>query len=458
VWIVPDFISKFLRQIADFWKSMDKQQKTRLYVTSAIVIVAISAGAILLTRPNHITLLNNTDVKQIGEMSDILNENKIWNAVENNGTSIQINSPDNNKAQVVLAQQGYPKGGMTFEDAISMIGISTTESDKKHIWKEQQISDLEAKLMLIDNIESAGVSLAVPEQTIFTTGNEEKPKPTANVVVKLKQTLTQQQVQGIVAIVSKSVEGLDPKDISVVDTNANILNANSGDDAIALASSQEEMRSKKEKDFENKVREYFNVGQFDNFDTFRVVANVVLDFDKLKSQSKTLGVPDGMDGGAVLESDSLKENAQNGSASGVPGTDTNPGGSAAPTYQTGTGDNGTYTKDQESRKYGYNETMTENEKATGKLIPDQSSMAISLWYGKKVATADGLNDDFINQVKQAASTATGIPVTNISVNKYKLAQPEIVKKPITDQIKQYTTDYGFFLIMLILIIGLMMAV
>lgn len=455
---MPEFISRFLRQISDFWKNMDKQQKTRLYITSAIVIVAITAGAILLTKPNHITLLNNADIKQIGEMSDILNENNIWNSVENNGTTIQINSKDNNKAQVVLAQKGYPKGGMTFEDAISMIGISTTESDKKHIWKEQQISDIEAKLLLLDNIESARVSLALPEKSIFTTGNEEKPRPTANVVVKLKQPLTQNQVQGIVAIVSKSVEGLDPKDISVVDTNANILNANLEDDSMVLASSQEAMRSKKEKDFENKVREYFNVGQFDNFDTFRVVANVVLDFDKQKSQSKILGIPEGLDGGAVKESDTLKENAQNGTASGVPGTDTNPGGANAPAYQIGSSDNGSYTKSQESRKYEYNETMTESEKATGKLIPDQSSMAISLWYGMKVKTDEGLTDEFINQVKQAASTATGIPVNNISVNKYKLAQPEVVKKPLNDQIKQYLTDYGFFLIMLILIISLMMAV
>ncbi|MCR4394876.1 MAG: hypothetical protein NUV31_10940, partial [Dehalococcoidales bacterium] len=31
---------------------------------------------------------------------------------------------DNGKAQMVLAQEGYPKGGITFEDAISMIGIT----------------------------------------------------------------------------------------------------------------------------------------------------------------------------------------------------------------------------------------------------------------------------------------------------------------------------------------------
>lgn len=452
---MPEIFSRWLRQLSEFWKSLEKSQKTRLYITSAIVVAAITIGIVMLTRPSRIILVSNADQKQVGEMSTILNENKIWNSLDNGGSSIVINSKDNNKAQVLLAQEGYPKGGMTFEDAISMIGISTTESDKKHIWKQQQISDIEAKLMMLDNIELATVSLALPEKTIFVTEDQKKLKPTAYVMVKPKEPLTPEQVKGIVMIVSRSVEGLDPKDITVVDNNSNILNSETSEDSVNIANSQEEIRLKREKDLQNKVREYFNVGQFENFDTFRVVANVILDFDKEKSQSKTLANPQGMDSGALISSDILKEKLENGTVNGVPGTDTNPGNANSPSYQVGNGENSSYNKQHDIKNFGYNETLNDREKAVGKLIPDESSLAISLWYGKKVTSDTGLTDDFINQVKQAASSATGIPLTNISVNKYKLAAPEVVKKSTSEIVREMISDYGFFAVMLLLIIGLL---
>jgi flagellar M-ring protein FliF len=85
-------------------------------------VAAISISIILLTRPQRVVLFTNSDQKQIGEMISILNDNGIWNTAENNGTSIVIDQKDNSKAQIVLAQAGYPKEGFTFEDAISSIG------------------------------------------------------------------------------------------------------------------------------------------------------------------------------------------------------------------------------------------------------------------------------------------------------------------------------------------------
>jgi len=53
------------------------------------------------------------------------------------------------------------------------------------------------------------------------------------------------------------------------------------------------------------------------------------------------------------------------------------------------------------------------------MIAERSSMAISLWYGRRVQDESKLSEELINQVRIAASTATGILVENISVNKYK---------------------------------------
>lgn len=455
---MPEVIKRYLDKIKEFWKSLDKSQKIRLYVTSAIVIVAVSISIFLLARPKRIVLFSNSDQKQIGEMVAVLNDNGIWNSAGNNGTSIIINSKDNNNAQILLAQAGYPKEGFTFEDAISKIGITTTQSDKKVIWKQQQISDLETKIEMLDNIDEAFITLATPESSIFQTAGQEQPRPTAYVMVRPNTKLTSAQVEGIVMLVSRSVERLDPKDVTVADNNSNILNANTGDEFISAANSQEELRQKRENELEQKVLDYFSVGQFDNFDTLRVVANATLDFDKDKSQIKSITNPQGMDGGAVISSKTSEETVKNGTASGEPGLQSNPGESNAPSYQTGDNTSSDYSNKQAETNYGYDEQLRETEKATGKLIPEESGIGIFLWYGKRVTDDSKMGDEFVNGIKMATSTATGVPLKNITVSKMKMAQPEVIKKTTSEIIKELVSDYGFFALMLILIIGLLIGV
>jgi flagellar M-ring protein FliF len=452
---MPDVIKKYLDQLKEFWGSLEKAQKTRLYITSAIVVIAIAISIIVLTKPNRIVLFSNPDQKQIGEMITILSDNSIWNEAQNNGTSIVIDSKNNNKAQILLAQAGYPKNGMTFEDAISKIGITTTESDKKHIWKAQQVSDLETKIKMLDNIDNAAVTLATPESSIFYNEGQTQPRPTAFVMIEPNQKLTDAQVEGIVMLVSRSVENLDPKDITVTDNNSNILNASNSDDSISAVNSQEDLRRQRENELEQKVLDYFSVGQFDNFDTLRVVANATLDFDKDKATTKSITNPQGMDAGAVISNKSTEETIKNGTASGEPGVGNNPGTTNNPSYQVGADGNSDYSNKSNETNFGYDEKMQETEKATGKLIPAESGLAISLWYGNKVTDAAKIDEPFINDIKAAASMATGVPLKNISVSKMKLAPPEVVQISLNDRIKQLITDYGFFALMLLLIFGLL---
>lgn len=452
---MPGFLQKLKQQVAEFWGSLDKSQKTRLYITSAVVIATVVIGIILLTRPSYVTLISSNDSRQIGEMKKILDDSKIWNKLDNDGNSIIVNKNDKAKARIAVSDKGFPKSGLTFEDAISMIGISTTESDKKHIWKQQEKAEIERMISSYDNIESAEVNVAVPEKTIFTMGDKEPPKPKAIVKITPREKLTENQVQGLVMLVSRSVENLDPKDVTVVDNNSNILNIESEDNSIDMANTQEKMRRDMEKHLQGKVYDYFSTGQFDGFDTIRVVANAILDFDKEKTQIKRIENPDDMDGGALLNSDILKENLENGAVRGEPGVGTNPGTANAPTYQIGDEENSSYKKSHEIKNFGYDETVKEQEKATGSLIPEQSTLALSFWYGQRVADDANLSNEFMNQARLAVSSATGIPVENISVTKLKLAPPEAVKKSTGDIIKEFISNYGVLLLLLVLIAALL---
>jgi flagellar M-ring protein FliF len=69
-----------------------------------------------------------------------------------------------------------------------------------------------------------------------------------------------------------------------------------------------------------------------------------------------------------------------------------------------------------------------------------------------------LDENFLNEVKSAASAATGIPVKNVVVNKLKLAQSKVIEKTLGDRINELLQDYGFLALMLILVITLAIAI
>ncbi|MCX7710683.1 MAG: flagellar basal-body MS-ring/collar protein FliF [Clostridia bacterium] len=447
---MPEMLSRMQQQVVEFWKNLEKSQRNRILITSAILLAAITIGIYLLTKPNYMTLIKNADPKEVGEMTKILDDKKVWNKVENNGGNIVIYTKDNNTAQAALVQNGYPKSNnFTFEDAFKMIKLNTTESDKKKLWEEYKAKSLAAKLKSLDNVEYADVTLTMPEPSPFVTKDEQKP--TANIMVKPKGELTGKQVEGIKLMVARSVENLNPKDISVIDNNGNPLGSEGNE--IDAPGTQYEMKQKVKKELEKSVRDLFN-GQFDNFDAIRVVANPVLDFNKEVKQIKEITNPQGLEGGATISKEETKETLKNDGASGAPGTDSNPGNTNSPSYQMGNNPNSSYNKQTSKVNNEFNETQTSAEKALGAMDAEKSSMTVSLLYGTRVTDDTKITPELIAQIQKSVSDATGIQASKVSVNKFKVAPPVEPKKPMSETVKEIFNTYGMFALILVLMIAL----
>jgi len=46
---MPEVLSKMQQQVTDFWKNLDKSQKTRILVTSGILVVVLTIAIVMLT-------------------------------------------------------------------------------------------------------------------------------------------------------------------------------------------------------------------------------------------------------------------------------------------------------------------------------------------------------------------------------------------------------------------------
>ena len=456
---MPEFAEKHVRQFKDFWGSLNRTQKKRIYITSGLVGVALLVAIILIAMPDRMTLYQSNDSKQIGEMTTILSDNGIWNKVENGGTSILIDKKNNDMAQVTLAQAGYPKDGTTFEDAISYIGLTTTDSDKKRIWKQQQKSDIENKIKMLDNIDNATVQLAIPDKSIFYSNETAPARPTSTVTVWANEKLTPSQVEGVKQIVAGSVEEITLDDIRVLDNFGNPLEGVKEDDSFNIMATYEEIRKNRARELENNVYKLYGMGKNEYFDNLSVAASPRLDFDTREYTREKIDTPDGFDPatGAVLEEHIRRETAEDTTLGGVPGMDTNPG-ETTPLYPMGGYDGvGSYNMSDIQRAYGYDRTVENSTKNLGDLIPEQSYLSVLLGYGIDIPDDSNLTEDYLGAVKLQASTATGIPTQNIAVTKLKLMKDPEPVLSITKRIQDFISEFGLLILMILLIITLILS-
>lgn len=447
---MPEIISKIVKPLLDFWKGLAKSQKIRIYITSGILVVAIGLGLYLLTRPTYTTVIENAEPTDIAAMQKILSDKGISYKLTDDQSGIIVNVKDSDQAHFELVSAGYPKNGLTFADALSNIKINTTESDKKHIWQQLDESDIARQLKLFSNVEDATVQITRPEKTLFideTNTSEAK----AAVTIIPKGEITPAQAESIVKIVASSVEGLDPKNVTVVDDKGNTLNTESTENSIDKTASQYEMKMKVKNDLEKNLREILN-DQYDSFDSAKVVVNPVLDFDTLTVDSKEISNPTGMDAGAIVSRQEVKEDLQNGSTGGTPGVSSNPG--TTPSYPATSSDTKSYKKSDTTENFAYNEAKKQSEKSLGEVIPDRTTAAITLLYGNRVADDTKLTDAMITEIKDMASKATGIPATNISVTKLKVQPATVTTPTVAETIKGLISDYGLLALLFLMIIAL----
>jgi flagellar M-ring protein FliF len=445
---LPEFLSRILKPIVEFWKGLDKSQRIRIYVTAGIVTVAVGLGLYLLTRPTYTTLIENASSEDIAGMQKVLTDKGISYKLTDDKSGIIVNQTDSDNAHLELVSAGYPKNGLTFADALSNIKINTTESDKKHIWQQLDESDIARQLKLIKNVKDASVTIINPEKTLLIDDTDSKDAK-ASVVITKDGDITPEQANSIVKLVASSVEGLDAKNVTVVDQDGNTLNTDT-ENSMNKTSTQYEMKIKVKTDLEQNVKNVLN-GQFDSFDTAKVVVNPILDFNTLTQSSKEITNPVGMDSGALISKHEKKENLQNGDSGGTPGVNSNPG--TTPTYTTTNSSNAkTYKSSDNTENFDYNRTEKQSEKSLGEVIPEKSSVAITLQYGNRVTDDTKLTADLISQVQKLASSATGIPVANITITKLKVLPPSTVNPTLSETIQSLMSAYGLPLLLLLLVI------
>lgn len=196
--------------------------KRKLSLVFVILLsFALMAGIMLWTeRVDYQVLYSNLSQEDAGQVIAKLKEMKVSYKVE--GNVIYVPSNKVYELRLELAAQGIPTGGGVGFEIFDKTQIGVTEFVQRLNYVRAIQGELTRTIRQLSEVDQARVHIAIPEKTIFT---EKEDKPTASVVLKLKpgRVLNQGQIGGIVHLVSSSVEGMQPQNVTVIDNMGNLL-------------------------------------------------------------------------------------------------------------------------------------------------------------------------------------------------------------------------------------------
>lgn len=275
--------------MSDFVKSMKDlgQFKLIAMVGAALVLIAFFVFISLrISSPMMAPLYSNLSMEDSGRIVQELETQKIPYELRANGTQIMVAAPEALKLRVTLAQQGIPSNGsiVGYEifDRAESLGTSN------FVLNVNMVRALEGELARtigsLQKVEHARVHLVMPKRELFT---REKQEPTASVVLKLRGSLSQSEIEGVANLIATAVPGLTSNKVTILDHSGRALakgNQDPNDPAIA-ASKSEEYRIAYESRMVNIIEDL--VGKSVGSDKVTAQVTADIDFDRVVRNSET---------------------------------------------------------------------------------------------------------------------------------------------------------------------------
>jgi len=246
-------IREILLQLQNLLKSISIGKRIALL----ILTVGFVAGFVFLMnwagKPEFHPLYANLDANDAGIILNRLKEQKIPYRLSANGGTILIPQEKIYEIRMELASEGLPQGGSIGFELFDNTKLGMTEFAQNVNYQRALQGELVRTINGFEEVDSCRVHIVMPEKSLFIKDEE---SASASVVLKLRhgKWLTQQQVQGIVHLVSSSVSRMGPENVTVVDSNGRLLTGSKDQSGIAtLSSDQLDYQAQVERKLENRV-------------------------------------------------------------------------------------------------------------------------------------------------------------------------------------------------------------
>jgi flagellar M-ring protein FliF len=306
-----NFFQRALAQLREFWASLSAARRFAVLALGTLALLALGTIFYLSGRSDYRVVFPDLTFEEVGAITEKLKAENIPYKLGGDGTRILVPEDRALTTKVLIASSGITvkgsKGFEIFDDA--PLGMTPFVQNVNYVRALQ--AELARSITQLEPVASARVIIARSEPSPFI--RDQKPT-TASVVLKLKvgANLNRSTAAAITSLVSRSVEGLKPEHVTIVDSSGHLLSdprAGEGNDG---GSAQLDARRELETYLRNKAEEMLNR----HLGPGRAVVSVSTDlnFQKVKERIEQVS-PEGK---AILAERSLNTKSVGGTVARGP--------------------------------------------------------------------------------------------------------------------------------------------
>lgn len=237
-----DFFRRLRDQVAEIWAGMTPT--ARAAVAGMVVLCVGLVGAVVLWsgQTEYRVLLSGLIAEDAAAVTAGLDAKAIPYRLEAAGTTVLVPADRVAQANIALAAEGVTtKSGKGFE-LFDQTTLGMTPFTQHVNYLRALQAELARTIMQIDPVVSARVHIVRPEPSPFV---RDQKAPTASVFLRLRPgaVLARSTANGIAALVARSVEGLTPEHVTILDARGRVLSESGGPEAGAVSSQLDYRRS-----------------------------------------------------------------------------------------------------------------------------------------------------------------------------------------------------------------------
>ena len=256
-------------------------------------------------------------------------KSRVLNSLKNMGVDVQLDpatgeilvpADEYHQSRISLAAQGLPEFAGSEMSNLDNLPLGISRSVEGVRLRQVQEAELAKSITEISSVKASRVHLALPEKSVFV---RDQTPPTASVFVNLKngRKLDKTQILAITNLVSSSVPGMNPGNVSIVDQFGNLLSNAPDDPDQALADSQLEYRMKLENIYRNRIQSL--VTPIVGSNNVNAQVNLEIDFTRREVSQEIINPEgDGTGSATLSEQNSFNVTAKK-DAVGIPGAISN---------------------------------------------------------------------------------------------------------------------------------------
>lgn len=241
-----------LDSLRELWTRLTVNQRATFIIGAGLIVAIAAAAVTYTTRPVMATLYTGLEAKDAATVADQLRDEKIPFDVSSDGT-IKVPQQHVNSLRLTFAEKGIPHSGELGYELFDKPMLGLTDQLQKLNQRRAIEGELARTMTSIEGVENARVHLVIPEQRLF---REDQKPATASIVLSLKPgyTMNKKQVAALTSLTAYAVEGLEPANVTILDSEGNPLTNGRRDDLAGLSSTQLETQAMVEQELESKAQ------------------------------------------------------------------------------------------------------------------------------------------------------------------------------------------------------------